>query len=210
MRLPLLILIVAVGVVGCTASTGIVRPAREIHTSVTPVNRIPADVLVRVSSEIQNLKTVVRPSTHAGSAWSYPLVVGPALSQSLTDLARSTFRSVTEEASAREKASISFDLVEFNAEMIGLGTGNSISVEVSVRSTITDSSGRTVFSVVSSGTSQRVAGYDLVFDASKFAKGNPVVADLERTSQRAIEDMIQRLAAAISSNGDIRKALASP
>lgn len=210
MKSAALLIILALGIAGCTASTGFVKPARESHTSTAPTNRIPADVQLRISPKIRELKTVVRPSTFGGSAWSYPLVVGPALSESLSNLARSSFKSVTADSSRSGRGTVSFDLVEFRPELIGLGTGNSISVEVVTRVTIMDAAGRTVFSMVASGQGQRVAGYDLAFDADKFAKGNPIVADLEQTTQRAIEDMIQKFAVSITNNADLRKALITP
>lgn len=205
-----LVCILALGVAGCTASTGFVKPARDSYASVAAVNRIPADMQLRISREIHELKTVVRSSTHAGSAWSYPLVVGPALSESLSNFARSSFRSVTTDVSGRDRGTVSFDLVEFRPELIGMGTGNSISVEVATRVTIMDAAGRTVFSMIASGQGQRVAGYDLVFDANKFAKGNPFVADLELATQRAIEDMVQKFVVAINNSIHLRKALVTP
>ncbi|RDH86948.1 MAG: hypothetical protein DIZ77_08265 [endosymbiont of Seepiophila jonesi] len=89
---------------------------------------------------------------------------------------------------------VRYELVSFEPEIQGLGTGMHISAEIKIRTSFTDANNVKTLSFVSSGDSQRTSNYDLAFDAGKWAGKNPFVLDLEKVSRKAISEALENIA----------------
>lgn len=188
---------VAIIMIGCTADKGRVRPVSVGKIIVDGKQKIPLNISYAISPKISTLSRIIKPSTFAGSAWSYPLEVGSGLDGSLTNMTKSLFRNAKKDIKRAGGIHIYYDLSAFDAEIQGTGTGAFMSTEVSIRTTVSEN-GNTLLSFTSSGDSQRTSSYDLAFDAGKWAGKNPIVVDLERISGKAIQEALEHIANTLS------------
>lgn len=193
----IMLLGMAIIMVGCTADKGRVRPVTVDKIIMGGKQKIPLNISYTISPRISTLSRVIKPSTFAGSAWSYPLEVGSGLDGSLTNMTNSLFRNAKKDSKKTGEIHIHYDLASFEPEIQGTGTGAFMSIEISLRTTVSKS-GNTLLSFTSSGDSQRTSSYDLAFDAGKWAGKNPIVVDLERISGKAIQEALENIANTLS------------
>lgn len=170
---------------------------------------MPAGVLLRISPEIRQLTIVASLSSHQGATWSYPVFAGPAFVDLLTNFVRSRFGSVTTDASKRSRGTVTFELVELQPEIVEAGSMINISIEVTTRLTVSDSAGRTVFSMVATGRGQRVAS-NFPADPNRPGRSNAYVIDIELANRSAIENMLQKFGVAINDNAELRQFFVTP
>ncbi|HET7831335.1 MAG TPA: hypothetical protein VFK88_00040, partial [Gallionella sp.] len=94
-------------------------------------------------------------------------------------------------------------------EIIEAGSMINISIEVTMRLTISDSAGRKVFSAVETGHGQRVAS-NFAAGANGLGRGSGYVIDIELANRSAIENMLQKFGVAINDSAELRKVLVAP
>ncbi len=205
MKTFILICILLLGVAG--GATADVTSSSASEPSVEKANPVPAPVLLRISPEIRQLTIVASLSSHQGATWSYPVVAGPAFVDLLTNFVRSRFGRITTDAAERSRAAVTFELVELQPEIIEAGSMINISIEVTMRLTVSDGAGRSVFRMIETGHGQRVASN---FAAGGLGRGSAYVIDIELANRSAIENMLQKFGTAINDNEQLRKVLVAP
>lgn len=173
-------------------------------------NKVPGKFALILADDIGQTRKEVRPSSHACSAHTYPLIAGQAIESSIRRTMDSVFESVSEVATPMTPAAmkaggysgqISVRLSEFSPRLscqIGFWSGSCVSnVDIGFGIEIKNTEGKTVHSS-SVGGSKSAEG-----DAGGACGGGAnILAD---ATSRSVKDALERAAERISNVTALRQ-----
>lgn len=164
-------------------------------------------MVLEIDKTIRELRGEIRPRSFYGSAWTYPIVMGPALTRSLEDATRIHFTKVIATSSDKKYPRVRYQLARFNPALSltpddFMGATGSVLCDTAVRVTVTDRRGMVLLSQIASGAGHIPGEWYFGITGG--------VSMLEDACRQSIQEVVEQVSLILANNPRLFEAFKEP